>query len=186
MFKINAMKKTNIFPIFYPIGGRTYDKTTPEFKQAYNKPGVYMIFRLQPGGIMPIYCGKGENAGKACIRHFYYYNDIEQKKGGGKDEEGNFYNKKGQYRVSFENEKRTVKFFVKFWLFPEGTDMEKVKKKESEIIKAVGPKYNINLKTGKPDKEFKAELIEEAEEAADEYAEYKKQVLAAQDEEVPF
>lgn len=175
------MKKTNIFPIFYPTSPAKYDRTTPEFKQAYNKPGVYVIFRMKENDILPVYVGSSKNnAGKSCIRHFYRYNDVINK-----DERGE-YNKDFQYRVSFHREKRQTKFFVKFYLFPDDTDPETVMRKEQSLIEALAPKYNINLKTGKPDSEFLEQTTEEAEEAADKYNDYAAEIIEEDIPEAPF
>jgi hypothetical protein len=176
------MKKTNIFPIFYPIAPGKYDRTTPEFKEAYNKPGVYIIFRMKENDIIPVYVGKGINAGKACLRHFYYYNDTEQKKGGRKDEKGVF-NKNYQYRTSFEKEKYKNKFFVKFYFID---DEKKRGEKEMSLIEALGPKYNVNLNPNRPDPRQKNLFIEEAEEAADKYQDYEKEIIEEELPEAPF
>lgn len=176
------MKKTEIFPIFYPIGAKYYDKTTPEFKEAYGRPGVYIIFRLKQGGIFPIYVGKGKDAGRSCIRHFYYYNDTEEKKGGRKDEIG-IYNKNYQYRTSFETEKNKAKFFVKFYFID---DEDKRGQKEWDLIKALGPKYNVNLNPNRPDPRQKELFQDEAQDAADHYKEYEKEIIEEEIPEAPF
>jgi hypothetical protein len=176
------MKKTNIFPIFYPIGAKYYDKTTPEFKEAYGRPGVYIIFRMKQNDILPVYVGQGKDAGKACLRHFYYYNDTEQKRGGRKDEIG-VLNKNFQYRTSFENEKKSSKFFVKFYFID---DPKKRDKKESDLIEALSPKYNLNLNPNRPDPRQREIFENEAEKAADKYEDYSQQIIEEEIEEAPF
>ena len=177
------MKKTEIFPIFYPIGAKYYNKTTPEFKEAYGKPGVYIIFRMKQNDILPVYVGKGKDAGKAWLRHFYYYNDTEQKKGGRKDEIGIFSSKAGQYRTSFETEKRSAKFFVKFYFID---DEKKRGKKEMDLIEALSPKYNLNLNPNKPDPRQLEIFDDEAQDAADNYKEYEKEIIEEELQEAPF
>lgn len=176
------MKKTNIFPIFYPISAAKYDRTTPEFREAYGRPGVYVIFRLKQNDILPVYVGQGKDSAKACLRHFYYYNDTEAKRGGRKDEIG-ILNKNFQYRTSFEQEKKTSKFFVKFYFIE---DENKRNEKEAELIEDLGPKYNVNLNPNRPDPRQKEIFEEEAQEAADNYKEYEKEIIEEQLEEAPF
>jgi hypothetical protein len=64
------MKKTEIFPIFYPIGAKYYNKTTPEFKEAYGKPGVYIIFRMKQNDILPVYVGQGKGRREGMFKTF--------------------------------------------------------------------------------------------------------------------
>jgi len=176
------MKTTKIFPVFIPKqkSGRTYDSKTPNFKEAYKQAGVYVIFKLyRSGRIEPVYVGKGLNAGQCCARHFYSYNDKYQNKSTiRKDETGAKYNQEtGQYRTSFEDEKKITKFFVKFYLWGENpTDQEKeeISNKEENLINILQPKYNVNLKTGiKINPATAARLQDQAEEAADNLEEYK-------------
>ena len=138
--------QTKIFPVFAPIQkkGRTYDKMTKDFREAYNRPGVYIIFKSVKGEFSPIYVGKSNtNAGKSAARHFYRYNDKKTK-----DERGEK-NANFQYRTSFENEKKTAKFLVKFYLWPEGKTTEKerdeIGEKEADLIRKLSPKYNRDL-----------------------------------------
>lgn len=177
------MKKTNIFPIFYPIAPAKYDRTTPEFREAYGRPGVYVIFRMKQNDILPVYVGQGKDSAKACLRHFYYYNDIEQKRGGRKDETGIFSTKAGQYRTSFEQEKKIYKFFVKFYFID---DEDKRNEKEAELIEDLAPKYNVNLNPNRPDPRQTELFEEEAKDAADNYKEYEKEIITEELEEAPF
>jgi hypothetical protein len=143
------MKTTKIFPIYAPAQkNKYYDKTTINFKEAYGRGGVYIIFKLfRSGSIQPVYVGSSVDAGKQCIRHFYKYKDAKFK-----DESGAVYNKNGQYRTSFEDQKRNFKFFVKFYLWDKTKDLtisdkEEIGNKEADLIKRLEPKYNRNLKT---------------------------------------
>lgn len=176
------MKKTNIIPIFYPNPKtKYYDKTTPEFREQYGKPGVYIIFRLKKSGIFPIYVGSSfSNVAKRAIRHFYKYNDII-----GKDENG-YYNDSGRYRVSFYNEKLQTgaKFFVKFYIYEKGEE-EKIKNKEEDLINKLGPKYNTYLNPNYPDPRFKEDITDEAKKAAQQMKEYEERAKR-EAEEVPF
>jgi hypothetical protein len=178
------MKKTNIIPIFYPNPKtKYYDKTTPEFREQYGKPGVYVIFRVkQEKGIIPIYVGKSNSdAAKRAIRHFYKYNDIK-----GKDEKGTPYNNEGRYRVSFHEDKikPSIKFFVKFYIFESGKEKE-IQQKEEELIKKLGPQYNVYLNPNYPDPRFEQEITEEAREAERQNKEYEERAKR-EAEEVPF
>ena len=177
------MKTTKIFPVFIPYKiGSSYDRTTKNFKEGYNKAGVYIIFKLfRPGKIEPVYVGSSKNVGKTFSMPVYPYKDAKffDVETGGK------YNKNGQYRTSFADQKRNFKFFVKFYFFSDSDDLtenikQQIAEKEYNLISKLEPKYNRNLKTSadvteaiKTAAQKKAE--QEAIEIAENYKEYKEE-----------
>lgn len=177
------MKSTKIFPVFVPYKtGSIYDRTTKNFKEGYNKAGVYVIFKLfRAGKIEPVYVGSSKNVGKQALRKFYPYKDAKFFD----VETGGRYNKNGQYRTSFAEQKRNFKFFVKFYFFSDSDKMtenikEQIAEKEYNLISKLEPKYNRNLRTSaditeamKTAAQKKAE--EEAKESAENYKEYKEE-----------
>ena len=69
------MEKTGIFAIYAPtVKGKTYDKTTKNFRYLYDKGGVYCIFRRNKNGkIQAVYIGKSlSNAAKRSENKSYY------------------------------------------------------------------------------------------------------------------
>jgi hypothetical protein len=182
------MRTTKIFPVFAPIQprGRAYDKKTPNFREAYGQGGVYIIFKKQGLNLIPVYVGSSRDAGQQCARKFYPYKDVVR------NIDGDLFNAEYRQRVSFSEQKKQSKFFVKFYLYgPSDTIGEEQRKeifeKEYSLIRKLGPKYNTNLKTGKPvNKDF---FEDEAQEAAEHYDEYKSEYQAAiqnDDNEPPF
>lgn len=175
---MQKFKKTPIFAIYTPPRkGATYDKTTKNFRELYNKGGVYCIFkRMKSGKISAIYIGSStSSAAKSCLRHFYFYNDARDraKTAGG-----------GALRVSFEKEKADPKrFFVMFVYIDKpakeltADEKTKIEDKEKELVQKLQPIFNTNLKTGKfdPDLALAAELENEARSAYGKYNEYKKE-----------
>jgi len=167
------MRTTKIFPIYAPIQpkGRTYDKKTLDFKEAYGQCGVYMFFIKRGIKIIPLYVGSAKDVGTQAARHLYPYNDAKIR-----GEDGEMFNQNGQLRTSFADSKSSQKYFVKFYLYGNSDSSETYKDaykgKEADLIKRLSPKYNVNLKTGKPLKSELEKFAEEGEEAAERYGEY--------------
>ena len=167
------MRTTKIFPIYAPVQpkGRTYDKKTPNFLEAYGKCGVYVMFTMRGLRLTPVYVGSAKDAGTQAARHLYPYKDAKIR-----GEEGELYNQNGQLRTSFADSKKNTKYFVKFYLYGDSSEADSYKDKymgkEQELIRKLAPKYNTNLKTGKPSEEAREEFTEEGEEAAERYGEY--------------
>lgn len=178
-------KKTPIFAIYTPPQkGATYDKTTKNFRELYNKGGVYVIFKKEKrGNIRAVYVGKSRsNAAKSCLRHFYFYNDARKRA----ETAG-----EGQIRVSFEKEKSDPKkFFVMFvYLDKPGeqvteAEAERISEKEKELIAKLQPIFNTDLKTGEidPDIALSEQLEREARSAAGRYNEYAEEYERYKDE----
>lgn len=177
------MISTKIFPVFIPYKtGSSYDRTTKNFKEGYNKAGVYVIFKLfRAGKIEPVYVGKSVNIGKQALRKFYPYKDAKFFD----VETGGRYNKNGQYRTSFSDQKRNFKFFVKFYIYGYTDNLtEKIKneiaEKEFSLISKLEPKYNRNLKSAadvsdKVKTQTQLRFIQQAQESAENFNDYKEE-----------
>jgi len=177
------MVTTKIFPVFVPYKtGQQNDKTTKNFKSGYNKAGVYVIFKLfKSGKIEPVYVGSSKNVGKQAIRKFYPYKDAKFFD----VETGGRYNKDGQYRTSFSDQKRNFKFFVKFYIYSDSDKMtetikNEIAEKEYNLISKLEPRYNRNLKTAadvteKMKTATQKRIQQEAEESAANFNEYKEE-----------
>jgi|694.fasta_scaffold23100_8 hypothetical protein len=201
------MKATNVFLIYTPRSFFTkrslYDKTTKQFKEFYNIGGVYVIFKKMTnvrdfGKIIPLYVGSSyKNVGKACIRHFYGYNDAIRYDQDRKVE----YNRDLRYRVSFKDDKYKSTYYVKFYY--DFDSKEDILKKEGELINKLATKYNVNGKTAQIEEDLilQDKLQEQAEQNAQEidedtqnYLDYLKEKEEAEDnrelpppdEEPPF
>lgn len=182
---MQQFKKTPIFAIYTPpIKGRTYDKTTKNFRALYDKGGVYTIFkRDSTRKVRAIYTGSStSSAAKSCLRHFYFYNDARERE----QNAGS-----GALRVSFENEKSDPKkFFVMFVYIDKPakdlTEAERkaIKAKETELINKLEPKFNTNQKTGEiePDIALRERLEAEARSAHGKYNEYAEEYERYYDE----
>jgi hypothetical protein len=176
------MKETIIFPVLMPIQkpGRTYDKKSPNFRAAYGKSGVYIIFKQTQRGLETMYIGSSKDAGRQCARKFYPFKDII-----GKEEINPSlfagYNAEGRSRVTFADQKKNAKFFVKFFLYGDTKEIteatrKKIYDKEYILIKQLQPKYNSNNTDPESENlEKQAEIAEQAEEAAERFDEYKEE-----------
>lgn len=192
------MKATNIFLIYTPRSFFTkrslYDKTTKQFKEFYNIGGVYVIFKKMTntrdyGKILPLYVGSSyKNVGKACIRHFYGYNDAIRYDQDRKVE----YNRDLRYRVSFKNDKYKSTYYVKFYY--DFDSKEDILKKEGELINKLATKYNVNGKTAQIEEDLilQDKLEAQAEQNAQEidedtqnYLDYLKEKEEAEDNRTP-
>ena len=87
-------------------------------------------------------------------------------------------NLKGFFIFNYANH-----FFVKFYFID---DAKKRDKKESDLIEALSPKYNINLNPNRPDPRQKEIFENEAEEAADKYEDYAAEIIEEELPEAPF
>lgn len=176
------MTETIIFPVLMPIQkqGRTYDKKSPEFKKAYGKAGVYIIFKQTPRGLETMYIGSSKDAGRQCARKFYPFKDIINKE---EINPGLFagYNAEGRSRVTFADQKKSARFFVKFFLYGDSGEINdstrtKIYNKEYSLIKQLQPKYNSNNTDPEAaDLEKQNEISEQAEAAAERFDEYKQE-----------
>jgi hypothetical protein len=150
------------------------------------------------GKIIPLYVGSSyKNVGKACIRHFYGYNDAIRYDQDRKVE----YNRDLRYRVSFKDDKYKSTYYVKFYY--DFDSKEDILKKEGELINKLATKYNVNGKTAQIEEDLilQDKLQEQAEQNAQEidedtqnYLDYLKEKEEAEDnrelpppdEEPPF
>lgn len=192
------MKATNIFLIYTPRSFFTkrslYDKTTKQFKEFYNIGGVYVIFKKMTntrdyGKILPLYVGSSyKNVGKACIRHFYGYNDAIRYDQDRKVE----YNRDLRYRVSFKDDKYKSTYYVKFYY--DFDSKEDILKKEGELINKLATKYNVNGKTAQIEEDLilqdklEAQAEQNAQEIDEEtqnYLDYLKEKEEAEDNRTP-
>lgn len=192
------MKATNIFLIYTPRSFFTkrslYDKTTKQFKEFYNIGGVYVIFKKMTntrdyGKILPLYVGSSyKNVGKACIRHFYGYNDAIRYDQDRKVE----YNRDLRYRVSFKDDKYKSTYYVKFYY--DFDSKEDILKKEGELINKLATKYNVNGKTAQIEEDLilqdklEAQAQQNAQEIDEEtqnYLDYLKEKEEAEDNRTP-
>lgn len=192
------MKATNIFLIYTPRSFFTkrslYDKTTKQFKEFYNIGGVYVIFKKMKntrdyGKILPLYVGSSyKNVGKACIRHFYGYNDAIRYDQDRKVE----YNRDLRYRVSFKDDKYKSTYYVKFYY--DFDSKEDILKKEGELINKLATKYNVNGKTAQIEEDLilqdklEAQAEQNAQEIDEEtqnYLDYLKEKEEAEDNRTP-
>lgn len=192
------MKATKIFLIYTPRSFFTkrslYDKTTKQFKEFYNIGGVYVIFKKMTntrdyGKILPLYVGSSyKNVGKACIRHFYGYNDAIRYDQDRKVE----YNRDLRYRVSFKDDKYKSTYYVKFYY--DFDSKEDILKKEGELINKLATKYNVNGKTAQIEEDLilqdklEAQAEQNAQEIDEEtqnYLDYLKEKEEAEDNRTP-
>jgi hypothetical protein len=91
------------------------------------------------------------------------------------------YNAEGRSRVTFADQKKNAKFFVKFFLYGDTKEIteatrKKIYDKEYILIKQLQPKYNSNNTDPESENlEKQAEIAEQAEEAAERFDEYKEE-----------